>query len=170
MTIQAICDLIVVIGAAYFTIVKILDSFAKPTSKLKKRSIERSKERVKNILDEIMPNYFKKHDEESRDTYVESIATELQPSLDQIIDQNEEQTEQIIELQQEVKQLDESSKDILRQNIMSIYHLNKYSKSLTLNERESLNQLYKDYKARGGNSYIDKYYNEMKDWSTMPDF
>ena len=63
MTIQAICDLIVVIGAAYFTIVKILDSFAKPTSKLKKRSIERSKERVKNILDEIMPNYFKKHDD-----------------------------------------------------------------------------------------------------------
>ena len=170
MTIQIICDLIIVIGSAYFTIVKILDSFAKPTSKLKKRSIERSKERIKNILDEIMPNYFKKHDEESRDAYVESIATELQPSLDQIIDQNEEQTEQIIELQQEVKQLDESSKDILRQNIMSIYHLNKYTKSLTLNERESLNQLYKDYKARGGNSYIDKYYNEMKDWSTMPDF
>ena len=64
MNLESICDLIVVVGAAYFTIIKIINSFAKPSSKIKKKQEEKERERMRNFLKEIMPEYFKQHDEE----------------------------------------------------------------------------------------------------------
>jgi hypothetical protein len=37
-------------------------------------------------------------------------------------------------------------------------------RAMTENEREALDVYYADYKAIGGNSYIDKYYRRMKRW------
>jgi hypothetical protein len=62
-----------------------------------------------------------------------------------------------------------SAKDVLREKIMGIYHKNKRDKTLTLNEKEALDQYYIDYKAMKGNSYIDKYYNRMKKWRVIED-
>jgi hypothetical protein len=40
---------------------------------------------------------------------------------------------------------------------------------MSYHEREALTQYYKDYKAMGGNSYIDRYYNRMSDWDVTDD-
>ena len=50
---------------------------------------------------------------------------------------------------------------------MTIYHDYKKERALPLQVREALNELYKDYKAEGGNSYIDKYYGRMASWETI---
>lgn len=70
-----------------------------------------------------------------------------------------------IEIQLNV--LTESSKDIMRQRIMSIYHKNKVERRMPLYDREALNELYKDYKKEKGNNYIDKYFSRMEKWETV---
>ena len=39
MSLESVCDLIILFGTAYFMILKMIDSFAKPTSKLKKKRV-----------------------------------------------------------------------------------------------------------------------------------
>ena len=50
-----------------------------------------------------------------------------------------------------------------------MYFKNKKDKTLTLHEKEALDQYYVDYKAIKGNSYIDKYYNRMRKWQVIDD-
>jgi hypothetical protein len=52
---------------------------------------------------------------------------------------------------------------------MAVYHKNKHRRQLDENEKEALDQYYKDYKKINGNSYIDKYYNRMKRWEVVPE-
>jgi len=43
------------------------------------------------------------------------------------------------------------------------------TRTLEEHEKETLTQYYKDYKAIGGNSYIDKYYERMETWAVISD-
>ena len=52
---------------------------------------------------------------------------------------------------------------------MQVYFKNKKDKTLTLHEKEALDQYFVDYKAIKGNSYIDKYYNRMLKWQVIDD-
>ena len=53
---------------------------------------------------------------------------------------------------------------------MAIYHEYKFERALPIHVKEALDELYKDYKKEGGNSYIDKYYGRMGKWKiTYPD-
>lgn len=58
---------------------------------------------------------------------------------------------------------------MLRQRIMDIYHRYKADRRMPIYAKEALDELYKDYKAEGGNSYIDKYYKRMCLWETYDD-
>lgn len=178
MNLESICDLIVVVGAAYFTIIKIINSFAKPSSKIKKKQEEKEKERLRNFLKEIMPEYFKQHDEEfkklilqNEDTYInevkDRVVEELREELKEIKDINKSQNKQLDELNEKLVLINNSSKDVMRQKIMAIYHNNKKQKTLSIYDKEALDELYKDYKSQLGNSYIDKYYNRMKNWNII---
>ena len=178
MNLESICDLIVVVGAAYFTIIKIINSFAKPSSKIKKKQEEKERERMRNFLKEVMPEYFKQHDEEfkklilqNEDTYINEVKNrvveELKEELKEIKDINKNQNKQLDELNEKLVLINDSSKDVLRQKIMSIYHNNKKQKTLSIYDKEALDELYKDYKSQLGNSYIDKYYNRMKNWNII---
>ena len=69
----------------------------------------------------------------------------------------------------EIEKIGQSSKDVLRQRIMTINHEGFQTRSLTTYQSEALEELYKDYKAQKGNSYIDKYYKRMKKWVTIED-
>ena len=60
-------------------------------------------------------------------------------------------------------------KDILRQKIMAIYHTYRKYQMIPLSEKEKVDELYKDYKAQKGNSYIDKYYKRITTWSVISD-
>ena len=52
---------------------------------------------------------------------------------------------------------------------MQVYFKNRKDKTLTLHEKEALDQYFIDYKAIKGNSYIDKYYNRMLKWQVIDD-
>ena len=178
MNLESICDLIVVVSAEYITIIKIINSFAKPSSKIKKKQEEKEREKTKKFLNEIMTEYFKQHDEEfkklilqNEDIYIndvkDKVVEELKEELKEIKDINKNQNKQLDELNENLVLINNSSKDVMRQKIMSIYHDNKKQKTLSIYDKEALDELYKDYKSQLGNSYIDKYYNRMKNWNII---
>lgn len=166
ITFGDIVDFIILVGAACAAIYKIWDFFAKPTSRLKQRALQREKERIKAVLDEELPVAFLAHDLETREKYKNDrqqylidIKNEVVNALGGSVTQN----------QTDLEALKISARDVLREKIMAIYHKNKHDRAMTEYEREALVQYYKDYKALKGNSYIDGRYERMKKWQTVYD-
>ena len=107
-------------------------------------------------VDEAKKQEFKKNFQECFDT----IATPYFERIESRMKETEDKVDVLIE----------SSKDTLRVEILKIYGDNKKSKTLTYHDHENLEQFYHDYKAERGNSYIDKYYDRMKNWEIIDDF
>lgn len=70
---------------------------------------------------------------------------------------------------EEIGKLTVGIKNIQRQQIMMIYNDNKHNRTLEETEKERLDELYRDYKREGGNTFIDKYYARMCTWEITPD-
>ena len=173
MPLSQICDAVIFFSAVLVAIRTIYEFFAKPTSKFKQHQMKIIDDRVqqsfKENFDKEITNYEEKRNSECETRYQELMAdvsdkinNEMQPRFDEIMAQNKAQNENI-------NLLITSSKDMLRQRIMWIYHSNKNNRSLTVTEKEILDELLKDYKAENGNSYIAKYANRMSTWEITPD-
>lgn len=166
MTVSELVDYIILLGALCAAIYKIYDFFATPTSKIKQRAREKEKARIKAIVNEIMPQILYDHDLKTKEKYKSDRQNYLNEIKDEILQEIGD------DLSSNTKTIDAlviSAKDVLREKIMAIYHKNKYNRTLTEYEREALNQYYVDYKALGGNSYIDKRYNRMDKWKVIYD-
>ena len=166
LTVGELVDYIILFAALIGAIYKIYDFFAKPTSKLKKRALEKERQRIGAVIDEKMPDILYNHDLQTRDKY----------KADRLNYLNEIKAEVLNEIGGEIKTNSQtidalviSAKDVLREKIMAIYHKNKFNRTMTEYEREALNQYYVDYKALNGNSYIDKRYNRMNKWKVIYD-
>ena len=174
MSLESVCDLIIFFGTAYFMILKMIDSFAKPTSKLKKKRADKEKEKIKEALDEALPKYLESHNIEIKEKFLneikEALREENKNDFEEIKEINKSQNEQLKYLKEMILKINNSSKDVMRQKIMAIYHANKKTKTLTIYDKEALDELYKDYKAQNGNSYIEKYYARMKKWKVIDEF
>lgn len=164
ITLGGVVDLIILIGALCAAIYKIWDFFAKPTSTLKKRRLEKQKALIREVLNEELPKRLEAHDLETRDKYkadrqryLTEIKNEVIKQVGGTIDQNSE----------DLEALKISAKDVLREKIMRIYHSYKHERTFPLYEQEALEQYYKDYKKLNGNSYIDKYYGRMTKWTVI---
>lgn len=166
MTISEFVDYVILAAAFFGAIYKLWDMFAKPTSKLKKRVNDKRRAEVITILKEELPEMLKKHDLETRDRYKsdrQRYLTEIKDEVLRVVGGD------ITKNNDTMEALVISAKDVLREKIMAIYHKNKHERTLTEFEREALNQYYIDYKALGGNSYIDKYYKRMENWTVIYD-
>lgn len=166
LTIGEIVDYIILGGALIGAIYKIYEFFAKPTSKIKQRAINKERERIGAVLDEKLPAILYNHDLETRDKYRSDRQNYLNEIKEEVI---KEIGDDIKSNSDTIEALVISAKDVLREKIMAIYHKNKYNRTLTEYEREALNQYYVDYKALKGNSYIDKRYNRMDKWRVIYD-
>lgn len=166
LTIGEIVDYIILGGALVGAIYKIYEFFAKPTSKIKQRAINKERERIGAVLDEKLPAILYQHDLETRDKYRSDRQNYLNEIKEEVI---KEIGDDIKSNSDTIDALVISAKDVLREKIMAIYHKNKYNRTLTEYEREALNQYYVDYKALKGNSYIDKRYNRMDKWRVIYD-
>lgn len=166
MTISEFVDYVILFAAFCGAVYKIWDFFAKPTSKLKQRALDKEKARIGAVIDEKMPTILYNHDLETRDRYKadrENYLKEIKAEvLAEIGDDISENTDTI-------EALKISARDVLREKIMAIYHKNKTTRTLTEYEKEALEQYYKDYKALLGNSYIDKRYKRMCKWTVIYD-
>lgn len=166
LSVGELVDYIILLGALVAAIYKIFDFFAKPTSRLKQRALEKERARIGAVIDEKMPTILYNHDLETRDRYRADREKYLQEIKNEVL---AEISEDITGNKETIEALKISAKDVLREKIMAIYHKNKTARSMTEYEREALNQYYVDYKALKGNSYIDKRYKRMEKWETIYD-
>ena len=164
ITLSIIVDFIILLGALCAAIYKIWDFFAKPTSAIKQKRLDKQKELIRDVLKEELPSYLQTHDlkirekyKADRQRYLLDIKDEVLKQVGSTIDNNAE----------DLEALKISAKDVLREKIMRIYHTYRHERALPLYEREALEQYYKDYKKLKGNSYIDKYYGRMSKWQTI---
>lgn len=168
MIFQQICDWIVLIGAVVVAIVNIAKFFGKPASFLKKKKDKELRESLEKTLNEVLPKHFEAHDLETRDRYLNDRLRYLQEIKKEVLNETKDILEEIreinIEQSKNLEKLNQSSKDVLRQKIMTIYHNYKNKRRMPVFAKEALDELYKDYKIQGGNSYIDKYYKRMSSW------
>ena len=166
LSVSEIVDYIILFAALIGAVYKIYDFFAKPTSKLKQRALDREKARIGAVLDEKLPTILYNHDLETRDKYRSDRENYLREIKAAVI---EEVGGDIADNSATLEALKISAKDVLREKIMAIYHKNKYNRTMTEYEREALTQYHKDYKALEGNSYIDKRYARMDKWQVIYD-
>ena len=124
------------------------------------------------MLNRLSTHWGEKREEQEqakRQEFDQRIMEAISPILDPI----KADVKEIKEINQAqsktLKDLTTSEKDCLRKMIMDIYHEYEDIRALPESVREQLDELYKDYKALGGNSYIDKRYARMQKWDTIPD-
>ena len=167
---EQIADIIILVAAVVAGITKICEFFGKPIKFLKKKQKEELREDVNEILDEALPTRLAKLNFQKHESCVnnkEACAAEVEQKVSEnTVEAIKEIKNMVSELKQTVDILKDGSKDVLRQKIMTIYHTYKKERKMPLHAREALDELYKDYKKEGGNSYIDKYYKRMGLWKT----
>ena len=166
---QVVCNVIIIIGAACLAIKNIAEFFGKPLGIFKKKNEKEFTKRVKQVLDEVLPQVLYDHDIETRDKYRKDRENYLNEIKCEVLKSIQGELGQVSTLTHQYEALAISAKDVLREKIMAIYHKNKKDRTLTYHEKEALDQYYKDYKAINGNSYIDKYYTRMKTWKVIDD-
>jgi len=166
---QIICDTIILIGAVTVAIVNIYKFFAKPTSYFKKRNIDN----MKQTLDAVLPEYLLQHDLETRKKYLADRERYLHDISDEVLDGTQNILKEIkkINLKQSesIDNIIKGLRDILRYQIMDIYHKYRKLKKIPISDKEKLDESYNNYKHLHGNNYIDKYYNRTKKWEVIYD-
>ena len=165
---QQICDWIILIGAVTVAIINIFKFFGKPITFFRKKKDKEYQDNLKKALDTLIPDYLEQHDLQTRDKYLADRTRYLHEIKNAVLEDTKDILEEIRELNikqsENLERLNMSSKDILRQKIMTIYHQYKENQKMPIFAKEALDELYKDYKAQGGNTYIDKYYARMNRW------
>lgn len=61
----------------------------------------------------------------------------------------------------------ETDRCVLRNIITNFYYANLSTQEMRQYEFENLSKVYEQYKAIGGNSFIDKIWSEVKDWKII---
>lgn len=171
MSLEQLCDYIILAGAVVMALYNIIKVFAKPTSIFKRKKEKEYSENLKRNLDNLIPKYLEEHDLETRDRYLadrqrylqeitNEVLSNIKCDLDIIKDTNKKQNETIDILRKQAV-------DVLRQKIEKIYYDYRDSKELPRFALENLEELYSDYKKGGGNHHIDKLYSRMKTWKII---
>lgn len=195
MSLTVICDIIILVAAVCMAISNIYKFFANGGKKVKNKIDENRAEQLQaertrtretiaevnteqeaarkaeivSVLKEELPAMLREHDLEIRKRYKADREQYLLDIKEAVVQEIETQLNAVDSIQSDMVALAESAKDVLREKIMALYHKNKRSRTLEEHEKEALVQYYKDYKAIGGNSYIDKYWVRMESWSVIPD-
>ena len=66
-----------------------------------------------------------------------------------------------------IRKIGNGTKCQLRSDMLQIYYRHYDTKTIRQYEYENFIMLYEAYKALGGNSFIDKIYNEVKTWEII---
>lgn len=195
MALTTICDIIILIAALCVAITNIYKFFANGGKKVKDKieenraeQLQAEKTRTREVIAEVsteqeatrkaeivavlkeeLPGMLVDHDIKLREKYKADREQYLQDIKEAVVQEIEGQLNAVDSIQEDMEALAESAKDVLREKIMALYHKNKRSRTMEEHEKEALTQYYKDYKAIGGNSYIDKYWTRMETWSVIPD-
>lgn len=155
MTLQNICNIIILFGAVAGAIAAIWNLCGRPVLFFKKRKKQADDDR-------------KKAEEERKQQLIKEISqaikTDLAPDFDDIYTQNEEQTEKIAEQGTQIAHLAHTMRDTIGAEIIAFYEQHKAKRAITEAQKETIEDLYKEYKQLKGNHHVDNIYKRMWSW------
>ena len=170
MTFQEICSIIILVASTITALGVIIGTIVlKPAASYKKKKKEELVGVIKDVLTDCLPEILKKHDLEVKEKYKSDRERYLLEIRNSVLKETKKELDQITVLYNQYEPLAISAKDVIRDKIVKIYRDNKEDRSLSVIEKERLDQYYKDYKELKGNSYIDKYYTRMCSWTVSED-
>ncbi len=141
----------------------------KPIKFIKTKSDKEFENKVIEILNRVLPEILLNHDHETRVKYLADRQKYLEDIKQEVLAQIGSRLQSVDALARQYTALEISAKDVLREKIVCMYENNKDARKLRHFEKRALDQYYKDYKAMGGNSYIDIIYERMCTWEVEPD-
>lgn len=169
-TFQLVCNIIVLIGGVAGAVAAIAALCGKPiTFFKKKKAAQREKDREdlsQTISIQLAPKFESLIKQIS---LLSQVQVEHNTTLEEMREEMEAQRKTLQEQKETLDIMVVTTKDLLRKAILNIYNDNKHHRTLTETERELVDELYRDYRREHGNSYIEKKYNRMKHWETLPD-
>lgn len=173
LTIEQLSDWIILCGGVAAALMTLYKFVAGPTTFLKKKQQDYCANHFKEKLEEEMPKMFLAHDLETREKYLADRQQYLEEIKESVLEETKDVLSDLksinIEQNKKIEILNQASKNVLRQRIMEIYVHYRAERKLPLFVKDQLIELYRDYKAQGGNSYIDKYYHRMSLWEEIDD-
>lgn len=164
-----ICNGIIFISAVCIAVKNVAEMIGRPIRLVKRRTDLEFKQRVIDVLQEVMPHILYEHDLETRRKYKADREAYLQDIKNEVVKEIGGQLSSVDKLTQQYASLEISAKDVLREKIVCMYENNKGTRRLRYFEKRALEQYYKDYKKMGGNSYIDTIHERMLTWEVEPD-
>lgn len=143
---QIICNFIILLGAVAGAIAAICALCDKPIMFFKKKKEQRKQAEIKEIISQVSTK----------------VSNELQESLNKIAKQNETQTESINVLIQAMQ-------DSLGAELTNFYEARKDDGVISIDEQLSLKDIYRAYKAVGGNHNGDRLWSKLILWTVLDD-
>ena len=136
MSFSELCDWIVLLGAVSIALTNIYNLFAKPRKAVKDKKDEEIKTQIEKTLEEKMPIILEKHSKEVAAERNSERISQLNEIRQDILEETKKTFDSILQINLEqsknISTLMTSSKDMLRQRIMDIYHTYKKEKAMPL--------------------------------------
>lgn len=143
---QTICNFIILLGAVAGAIAAICALCDKPVVLFKKKKQQRKQKELDEIISKVSTK----------------VSSELQESLNKIAKQNEAQTASINVLIQAMQ-------DSLGAELTNFYEARKDDGVISIDEQLSLKDIYRAYKAVGGNHNGDRLWSKLILWTVLDD-
>lgn len=171
--IQEICNWIVLISAVTLAVTNIYKFFKKPVDVVQKHQDEQLEKKIEQQLSKVLPDILNKQSTEmmtARHCEYKDLLEQVDHMLVERTSDNFQEIKDNIQTQgSDISILKKTTLDLLRNDILEIYHKNKAKRQLIETDREYLDDLFRDYSAEGGNSYIAKKYYRMTKWEIIAD-
>lgn len=175
LSLQEICNIIVLISAVIVAVKTIYNFFKAPVDKMSKSAIAREELRIKQVIENVIPDliteqakvYVAEYKAQLGELY-DSI-TMIPESLAELKNAAQNTHHDIQELQQSMKLMNAAQLDTLRYNMNRIYAKYRPYHKIVSYDKKAFIKFYEDYHSMGGNTWIDALYSELKDWNVVED-
>ena len=157
LTLQQICNLIILFSAVIIAVKNIYGFFKKPVDDLNTKAHEKEEKHIEEVIDKKMPDI------------VQENCNKMMQSLNNIETMVGEQKADLAYIQESIDLLNASNLDLMRYNMNSLYYKYRPYKKILDCDKKAFIKLYNDYHQMGGNTWIDALYNEVLTWEIVED-
>lgn len=157
ITLQEVCNVIILVSAVIIAAKNIYGFFKKPVVDLHNHAQEVEEKHIEEVLAKKLPGEVEKRQE--------AIIDSLEEIKGLVLDQQHK----FDEIQKSVDLLNISQMDLMRYNMNRLYYKYRPFKKILDCDKKAFMKLYNDYHDMGGNTWIDTLYSEVMTWEIVQD-
>ena len=180
INLQEVCNLIILISAVIVAGKTIYGFLKKPVDDLHDKAYNTEERHIESVIEQKMPELLKDHGEavknerkkETQDmmnSVKEGILEVLDDKIEELKEISLDQNRELMTIQKTVKQLNDSSMDVMRYDMNKIYYKYRPYKKILDCDKKAFIKFYTDYHEMGGNTWIDSLYKEVVTWEIVED-